>query len=47
LILLVAPIAIVQATDDLLANRGIGGYRDDNALLCDDLAAPYFDREVF
>ena len=31
----------------LLAHRGIGGYRDNEAVLCDDLAASCLDREVF
>jgi hypothetical protein len=47
LILLVAPTAIVQAPGYLLAHRGIVGYRDREALLCDDLAAPCLDREMF
>jgi hypothetical protein len=47
LILLVAPIAFVQAPSYLLAHRGIGGYRDHDALLCEDLAASCLDREVF
>jgi hypothetical protein len=47
LILLIAPIAFVQAPSYLLAHRGIGGYRDHDALLCKDLAASRLDREVF
>jgi hypothetical protein len=47
LILLIAPIAFVQAPSYLLAHRGIGGYRDHDALLCEDLAASCLDREVF
>jgi hypothetical protein len=47
LILLVAPIAIVQAPGYLLAHRGIAGYRDRETLRCDDLAAPCLDREMF
>jgi hypothetical protein len=47
LILLVAPIASVQAPSYLLADRGICGYRDNDALLCDDLAASCLNREVF
>jgi hypothetical protein len=47
LILLVAPIAFVQTPGYLLAQRGIGCYRDNDALLCDDLAASCLDREVF
>jgi hypothetical protein len=47
LILLVASIAIVQAPNYLLAHRGIAGYRDREALLGDDLAAPCLDREMF
>jgi hypothetical protein len=47
LILLVAPIAIVQAPDYLLAHRGIAGYRDREALLCDDLASLCLEREMF
>jgi hypothetical protein len=47
LILLVAPIAFVQAPGYLFAHRGIGGYRDNDAVLCDDLAASRLDREVF
>jgi hypothetical protein len=46
-ILLVAPIAFVQAPGNLLAHRGIGSYRDNDALLCDDLAASCLDGEVF
>jgi hypothetical protein len=46
LILLVAPIAFVQAPSYLLAHRGIGG-RDNDALLSEDLAASRPDREVF
>jgi len=40
LILLVAPIAIVQAPNYLLAHRGIAGYRDREALRCHDLRVP-------
>jgi hypothetical protein len=47
LIFLVAPIAFVQAPSYLLAHHGIGGYRDNDAVLCDDLAASCLDREVF
>jgi hypothetical protein len=47
LILLVAPIAFVQAPSYLLAHREIGGYRDNGALLCDDLATSCLNREVF
>jgi hypothetical protein len=32
---------------NLLAHRRIGGYRDNDALLSDDLAAPCLDREMF
>jgi hypothetical protein len=46
LILLVTPIAFVQAPGYLLAHRGIGGCRDDDAFLRDDLSAPCPDREV-
>jgi len=46
-ILLVAPIAFVQAPSYLLAHRRIGRYRDDDALLREDLAASCRDREVF
>jgi hypothetical protein len=47
LILVVASIAIVQAPNYLLAHRGSAGYRDREALLGDDLAAPCLDREMF
>src|SRR5258708_12045088 len=47
LILLVAPIAFVQAPSYLLAHRGIAGYRDHGALLSDDLVASCLDREMF
>jgi hypothetical protein len=47
LIFLVAPIAFVQAPGYLLAYRGIGGFRDNDALPCDDLAASCLDREMF
>jgi hypothetical protein len=46
LILLVVPIAFVQAPRDLLAHRGIGGYRDNGALLRDDFATSCLDRKV-
>jgi hypothetical protein len=46
LILLVAPIAFVQAPSYLLAHLGIGRYRDNDAVLGDDLAASCLDREV-
>src|ERR1700737_2281186 len=44
---LVAQIAFIQAPGYLLAHRGIGCYRDNDAVLCDDLAASCLDREVF
>jgi hypothetical protein len=47
LILLVAPIALVQAPNYLLAHCGIGCYRDNDAVLRHDLAASCLDREVF
>ncbi|WP_157676465.1 hypothetical protein [Afipia sp. GAS231] len=47
MILLVAPIAVVQAPDDLLAHRGVTGDRDREALLGDNLAAFCLDREMF
>src|SRR5258708_6915635 len=47
LTLLVAPIAFVQAPGYLLADRGIGCRRDNDAVLGDDLAASGLDREVF
>ena len=46
LILLVAPIAVVQAPGYLLAHRWIAGDRDREALLGDNLAASCLDREV-
>jgi hypothetical protein len=47
LILLIGQIAIVQASSYLRAHRGIGGDRDHDAFLCNDLAASCLDREVF
>jgi hypothetical protein len=47
LILLVTQIAFVQAPSYLLAHRGIGCCGDNDAVLCDDLAASCLDREVF
>src|ERR1700754_1967577 len=47
LILLVAQVAFIQAPSYLLAHRGIGCCRDNDAVLCDDLAASCLDREVF
>ena len=46
LILLVAPIAFVQAPSYLLAHRSIGCCCDSDALLCDDLTTPCLNREV-
>src|SRR5882672_3195558 len=47
LIFLVVPIAFVQAPRYLLAHRGIGGDRDNDALLRDDFAASCLDWKVF
>ena len=46
LIFLASQIAFVQAPGDLLAHRGIGCCRDDDAVLCDDLEASCLDREM-
>src|SRR5712675_1220921 len=45
LILLVVPIALVQAPNDFFTHLGITCDRDNHAVLCDDIAVFCLDRE--
>jgi hypothetical protein len=47
IILLVVPVALVQAPNDFFAHLGIAGDRDNHAVLRDDIAVFGLDREVF